>query len=326
MMRKLMVMLLVFLMSAVLCVSINLGVSGAQEDRFPSKPIKLLIREGPGGSLDVPVRALSKAAEKILGQPIVCVNFPGGGGTRVLTSLLKEKPDGYTLGTLAIGSIIQAHVEKMEFKVPDDFTPIIKFQCHPGPIAVRKDAQWKSWKEFLDFARDHKGEIKIGVWGSKSMVWLTMKQIEAVENVKFTYVPHASTGEAMTQVLGGHIDATTGSSAVMYSKPGGELRTLLLFMDKRFKSLPDVPIAKELGYKGVLIEGGYSGILAPKGLPGPVLNRLHDAFKKAMEDEDYIKIVDKYMLSISHKNSEEYKNELKEVSEAIKDALEKIKD
>jgi len=74
----------------------------------------------------------------------------------------------------------------------------------------------------------------------------------------------------MTQILGGHIEATTGSSAVMYSKPGGELRTQLIFADKRIKGLPGVPTAKELGNTGLLMEGGYSGLLAPKGLPGPV--------------------------------------------------------
>jgi tripartite-type tricarboxylate transporter receptor subunit TctC len=325
-MQKLTVVVLALFISIVLCVGINIEVAGAQADQFPTKPIKLLIREGPGGSLDVPVRALASAAERILGQPVVCVNFPGGGGTRVLNSLLKEKADGYTLGTLAVGSIIQAHVAKLELNVPDDFTPVIKFQCHPGPIAVKKDAPWKSWQEFINFAREHKGELKIGVWGSKSMVWLNLKQIETKENVSFTYVPSASSGEAMTQILGGHIDATTGSSAVMYSKPGGDLRTLLLFADKRIESLPEVPTAKELGYKGPLMEGGYSGLLAPKGLPGPVLMRLHDAFKQAMQDSDYVKIVNKFMLSISYKNPEEYKKELKEVSEAIKDALEKIKE
>lgn len=325
-MQKLMTIFVASFISAVLCVSINIRVAAPQVDRFPTKSIKILIREGPGGSLDVPVRALAKAAEKHLGQPVVCVNYAGGGGTRALTGILKEKPDGYTLATLAVGSIIQAYVEKLEFNVPDDFTPIIKFQCHPGPVAVKRDAPWKTWQDFIKYAREHKGEVKIGVWGSKSMVWLTLKQIETMENVTFTYLPHASSGEAMTQILGGHIEATTGSSAVMYSKPGGELRTLLLFADKRLKSLPEVVTAKELGYTGLLMEGGYSGLLAPKGLPGPVLMKLHEAFKQAMEDPDYIKVVDQFMLSISHKNPEEYKKELKEVSEAIKDGLEKIKE
>lgn len=298
----------------------SLKMAIAQADRFPSKPIKLLIHEGAGGTIDVPYRPLAKAAEKILGQPIVCLNNPGGGGTRALGVLLNEKPDGYTLSTIAVGSIIAVRIEKLNYSITDNFTPIIHIQGHPLPVALKKDAPWDAWQEFIKYTREHKGEVKISVWGAKSLVWLALTQIEKIEKVNFIYIPYASSGEAMAAILGGHITATTGGSAIMYAK-SGELKVLLLFAERRLKSLPNVPTAKELYKLGGVFTGGFSGIVAPKGLPEPIRIKLHDAFQKAMEDEEYLKLVDKYDLIISHKNSEEFGKLIKEFDREIKEVI-----
>lgn len=325
MIRKFVEFLFISLISTVLCTSITIKVAGTQESRFPSKPIKLLLREGPGGSLDITYRALAKAAEKIFGQPVICINVPGAGGNRAITAVLQEKPDGYTLASITIGTLIAARSEKLDYSTPSNFTPVVRTQGHPQPVAVRKDAPWKTWQEFIKYAREHKGEVKVAVWGAKSVPWLALQKIEMKENVNFTYVPFPGTGEAMASILGGHVDAITHSSAIMHSK-GGELRSLLLFADERLKSLPGIPTVKELYGAGLGFTGGFTGIVGPKGLPESILMKLDNVFRKAIEDPEYQKLIEKYELLIAYQNHEEFKKELEEMDMELRKVLETLKE
>ena len=299
-----------------------LGVASAQEAQYPSKPIKLVLHAAAGDAMDITYRPLCKATEKILGQPIMVVNTPGAGGTRALSAILKEKPDGYTLATIAVGSIIATRTEKLGYTVVDDFTPVIQIQGHPMPFSVKRDAAWKTWQDFIKYAREHKGEAKVAVWGAKSLGWLVLQRIAKKENVGFIYVPLSGTGEATSSVLGGHVDATMHGGATMYSKPGGELKMLMVFSDQRLKDLPDVPTAREIyGSLSMGIVGGTSGIVAPKGLSGSLAEKIYDAIKKATEDPEYQKMVERMNVTVSLKNPEEYKKSIKGLDEEIKEAL-----
>jgi tripartite-type tricarboxylate transporter receptor subunit TctC len=300
-----------------------LGVLGtvdglSQEVRFPTKPIKLVIGSAPGASSDLPIRALAKAAEKTLGQPINCYNSPGAAGTLALGTVLKEKPDGYTLVTVTMATVIAAQMEKLNYSTSNDFTPILEVQNQPMPFAVRKDAPWNTWQDVVRHLRESKGPIKVGIWGAKSSNWLALSQVEKKENIKFVYVPFSGGGESITAILGGHLDGNMATSSIMYAK-SGELKLLLVFADQRLKNFPNVPTGKELyGQEGVGFGGGFGGITAPKGLPSAILTKLHDAFKKAMEDPDYRGVSEKFDLLISYRKPEDFRNLLQRTEEAIK--------
>ncbi len=292
----------------------------AETDRFPSKPIKLLISGTPGSSSDLPLRALAKAAEKVLGQPITCLNVPGAGGTRALSTMVKEKPDGYTLVLMTFPTLVTMRVEKLNFS-PADFTPIVQVQSHPLPFAVRKDAPWKTWQDFIKYARERKGGATVGVFGATSTGWLALKQIENVEKTKLVYVPFPGAGEVMSALLGGHIDANTLTSGTFYAK-SGEARVLLFFADKRIRDFPDVPTAKELyGLEGAGINGGFTGIVAPKGVPERIVGKLHEAFKKALEDPEFIKVIEKFDLLVSYRSPNEFGEAMRKVDQGIKEIL-----
>jgi tripartite-type tricarboxylate transporter receptor subunit TctC len=249
---------------------------------------------------------VAKAAEKYLGQPIICTNVAGGSGIRALSAIVKEKPDGYNLSISTIGVLITAITQKTDFSAVKDFDPVIQVQGHPMGFAVRKDAPWKTWQEFIKYAQGQKGVVTVGLAGPTSLGWLSLMQIEKIENVKFTYVPFPGTPEVMTAILGGHITANCFTTAMYYAK-SGELKLLLLFADQRSKSFPDVPTAMELyGSEGIGFEGGFCGIVAPKGLPEPILNKLHDAFKKGMEDSEFRKIIANLDLTVSYKGPKEF--------------------
>lgn len=311
---------------AVLLLAAPLSAPAAdREAAFPTKPIRLLILEGPGGSNDVPTRALAKAVEKVLGQPIVCMNMPGGGGVRLLTELRKEEPDGHVLGTFSAGTIIASLWSKVDFSVSADFSPVLKYQGHPLPVAVKKDAPWNSWEDFVKAARTQKEPMKIGMWGSRSLAWMALEEIAKKEHLTFTYVPFSSTGEAMSSILGGHTDVTTGSSGIMYSKPGGTLKTLLLFSSGPIKDLPGVPTAGEKGFSGLGLTGGWSGIMAPKGVPAPVLNTLQEAFRKGLQDSDYQALLAQYNLLVDYKSGKEFGEELRVLEGQVKEILKNTK-
>ena len=107
---------------AVLTCLVSFSAHAAGRDaKYPVKPIKLLILEGPGGTCDVPTRALARAVEKILGQPVVCMNVPGGGGVRLLTEMRREKPDGYVIGTISAGTLISSLWTHVDFSAVKDF-------------------------------------------------------------------------------------------------------------------------------------------------------------------------------------------------------------
>ena len=318
MMRKLIAALPVLIVTTVLFNVGLLRVASTQEDQYPSKPIKFIIREMPGASGDIGFRALTGAAEKILGQQIISYNIAGGGGARALAALLQEKPDGYALGTLMLGTLVLSHVEKLDFSIPRDFTPVAQVQCVPMPVAVRKDAPWKTWQEAIKFAREHPGKLKVALYGAHSSGWLCLQKIEQKEKVKFTYVPFSATGEAMAALLGGHIDMSTFSSCIRYSK-SGELRSLLIFATERIKALPDIPTGKELyGDLGLAFTGGFTGIVAPKGLPEPILIKLQDVFRKALEDPDYLNFNEKFDYLISYKNAQEFREGIKKWDDELK--------
>jgi len=323
MMRKLTKVLFVSVITTVFMTMFyaSTDVALAQEGPFPSKPLNLIIGAAPGASSEVPARALAKAAEKILGQPIVCSNVPGAAGARALGQVLKAKPDGYTLVNVNCAGQITSIVEKLDYALPDDFSPIIQFQTIPLPFAVRKDAPWKTWQEIIKYAREHKGMVTVGIFGSRGTPWLVLHQVEKRENVKFVFAPYSGGGESIAAILGGHLTATVIVSSIMYAKTG-ELSLLLVFSDHRLKSFPGVPTAIEVyGAEGVAFGGGYNGILAPKGLPKPILTRLHDAFKKAMENQEFIKVSESFDLVISYKNPEEFAKMLKRTDDVVREFL-----
>jgi tripartite-type tricarboxylate transporter receptor subunit TctC len=312
---------ILFLTMLMLCLSPAIKAALAQEDLFPSKPINLIIGAAPGSSTEVPTRALAKAAEKLLGQPIVCSNAPGAAGARALGQVLKAKPDGYTLVNINFAGHITSITEKLDYVVPGDFTPVIQFQTLPSPFAVKKDVPWKTWQEFVKYAREHKGMVTVGTFGRRGLAWLVLRQIEKRENLQFVFAPYSGGGEAATAILGGHLTASTIISSIVYAK-SGELKLLLVLSDQRLKSFPDVPTAIELyGPGGVGFGGSYNGLVAPKGLPKPILIRLHDAFKKALEDQEFIKVSEGFDLLISYRSPEEFAKLLQMTDDAAREVL-----
>lgn len=275
-----------------------------QASEFPTKEVQIIIPYAAGGATDLIFRALATTTGKYLGKPIVVINRPGGGGTVGVVEALKAKPDGYTLLSAITPLTILPHQIKTTFNYKD-FDPIINVVKDPGMFLVRSDASWKDLKEFLDYAKKNPGMITVGNSGAGGGVHLIALAFEKTAGVKFNHIPFAGGGPSVTALLGGHVNAVSVSppEGIEHVK-AGKLRIIALFSEKRFELFPDVPTVKEQGIDFVM--GQWRGLAAPKGTPSDVIKKLHDAFKKGMEDPVFIKNAKDMVVNLHYLGPEDF--------------------
>lgn len=272
----------------------------------------MLVGYGPGGGSDLSIRLVEGAAARILGQKIVVTNRPGAGGTVMMNQFVRAAPDGYTL---AIGSTatltVQPHTasDTVLFK-PDDYVPIIQISNIPNLLVVPPDSRFKNAADLIDFARKNPpGRLKIGITSPGTTIHLPFVQMEKLYGVKFTFIPHKSSDPIVTSVMGGQIDAGGADLAAAGPKiQANAVRALGLFASKRLPSLPNVPTLRE---QGIDIDAGfYNMLLAPKGTPEAIVNTLHNAFRKALEDPDVIEKTAKANLPLEYYGPRESRERL----------------
>ena len=264
-------------------------VAGIAQERFPTKPITLTIGYGAGGGTDVSTRPLANAASKILGQPIIVVNKPGGATAVALAALKNEKPDGYNIGTLGAGGVLVPLTRKVGYDVVKDFTPIIQFAIFQYGLVVRSDSPWKTFKEFIEYAKANPGKIRYSTSGVGGAQHLVMERLALKEKIKWTLIPYESGEEAVTALLGNHVEASSQTTTWKKYVDSGRFRLLAFYGEKRMESYPKVPTLLEMGYD-ITAEPSLMSLIGPRGMSSQVVETLHQAFKKAMEDPDFIRV------------------------------------
>jgi len=254
---------------------------------FPTKEVQVIIPWAAGGATDLIFRALGATTSKYLGKAVVIVNKAGGAGAVGYTEGMKAAPDGYTLTSAVTPLTILPHQVTTAFTYKN-FDPVINVVSDPSMFLVRSDAPWKSLKEFLDFAKKNPEMITVGNSGAGGGVHLVALAFEKAAGVKFNHIPFSGGGPSVTAILGGHINAVSVSppEGIEHVK-AGKLKIVALFAEKRFEMFPDVPTVKEQGIDFVM--GMWRGLIAPKGTPADAIKKLHEAFKKGMEDPVFVK-------------------------------------
>jgi tripartite-type tricarboxylate transporter receptor subunit TctC len=271
---------------------------------FPTKEVQIIIPWAAGGATDLIFRALAATTGKYLGKAVVVVNRPGGAGAVGYTECMKSQPDGYTLVSAITPLTILPHMVKTAFTY-NSFDPVINVVRDPGMFLVRSDSPWKSLKEFIDYAKKNPDMITVGNSGAGGGVHLIALAFQQAAGVKFNHIPFAGGGPSVTALLGGHINAVTVSppEGIEHVK-AGKLRIIALFADKRFELFPDVPTVKEQGIDFVM--GQWRGLAAPKGTPPDVIKKLHDAFKKGMDDPVFRKNAKDMVVNLSYLGPEDF--------------------
>src|SRR5574341_1726170 len=207
---------------------------------FPAKEVQIIIPYAAGGATDLVFRALAASTSKYLGKAVVVVNKPGGGGAVGFTEAAQSRPDGYTLVTAITPLTILPHQVKTAFTY-QNFEPIINVVLDPVMFQVRADSQWKTLREFLDYAKKNPGMITVGNSGAGGGVHLIALAFEKAAGVEFNHIPFAGGGPSVTALLGGHVHAVSVSppEGIAHVR-AGKLRIIALFSEKRMADFPEV--------------------------------------------------------------------------------------
>ncbi len=309
-----------FALSVALCLLLFLSMTvfpdaAPAQEKYPSKSINFFIGYPAGGTTDVCARPLTTAASKILGQPVVVVNKPGAGSAVAVAMLRTEKPDGYTIGILPSGAVLSQHMRKVPYDSAKDFTPIMQYAVYLYGFAVRADAPWKTFKEMMDFAKANPGKIRYGTAGAGTPQHLVMEQLALKEHIKWTHVPFDGGGPAVAALLGGHLEAVSQTTEWKKHVESGRLRLLAVYGEKRMKEFPNVPTLLELGYG--ITAPSLICIVGPKGLSPQIVETLHAAFKKAMEDPDFIKMGEQLDQPVLYRGPQELGKHLVEMNNQV---------
>ncbi|MCU0562584.1 MAG: tripartite tricarboxylate transporter substrate binding protein [Desulfobacterales bacterium] len=298
---------------SLLAVSVALGLAtkGAMAADYPVRPINFILGYTPGSSPDVTIRALVEPAGKILGQPIVVLNKPGAATALAMAQIKNEKPDGYTIGSIVGSSILTPHLEQVPYDAIKDFTPIIKVVDNMMGLAVSADAPWKTMQDFIDYAKANPGKIKYSHFGTVNRMAVESFAREA--GLKLVAVPQKGPKEGALALLGKHVDAFAGGVDWAPYLASGDFRLLATFGPKRYSLYPNVTTFVDLGYKSWM--ASPSGIVGPKGLPAPIVAKLHDAFKTAMQDPGFLKVVQNQTLEVAYKNPTDLAREIADLDE-----------
>ena len=296
---------------AMLTGSLALGLSfypafGAP--KYPSKPIEMVVGYGAGSATDIVARALATSARKYIDQPVVVMNKAGGGGQVGNEYVITARPDGYTIifGYGSGETIIAPHMLKLSHNPVEAMRTVILVTETPMVIAVKGDSPFKKIKDVIEYAKQNPGKSLLrgqpgghypdhaGAFGHESRGEIQFHS----DNGNGSY-PDECHGRpcqhGFPHPVGG------GGTGEVGEDPG-----LAVASETRNKMLPDVPTFREDGYD--IVMAAIKGVAVPKQTPDEVIRFLHDAFKKAIEDPEFVAVMDKIGEPITYKDSKEFED------------------
>jgi len=297
------------------------GAAMAQD--YPTKPITLIVPWPAGGSTDIAMRAIADSASKVLGQPIAIDNKAGGGGTvGPATMAATAKPDGYTIAQIPITVFRLPLMQQVSWDADKDFTYIVHLTGYTFGVTTNAESQFKTWKDVVEFAKANPGKVTYATPGAGTSLHIGMEQIAALAGIKLTQVPFKGGAETNAAVLGKHTMLQADSTGWRPLVDAGKLRLLMVWTEKRSPNFPDAPTLKELGYN--LVYDSPFGIAGPKGMDPKIVAKLHDAFKRAIEDPAVVATLAKYDMVPNYKNTEDYKKFVGDVTASERKVIESL--
>ena len=282
--------MMVWIGSILLIFMMGMGSPVSAQD-YPKEPITFIVPWGPGGASDLAARAIAKVIPKYLGQQLVIVNKPGAGGAVGVESLVRSKPDGYTMLLASIGSntLTPAFTPKIPFKY-DEMTFICRTQINPAALVVKADAPWKDLKEFIEALKKEPEKFIRGTSGIGSMQNVGgIKFLKAigVDPKKVTMVPFNSGNEQVVALLGGNIHFTYTNLVEPIAQIRAKKLRALAVGPKKIDEFPDVPTFADMGLTQVDVTG-WRGVVGPPNLPEPIVKKWVEAMQKVTQDKEWI--------------------------------------
>jgi tripartite-type tricarboxylate transporter receptor subunit TctC len=254
---------------------------------YPSRPIRVLVGYTAGGAVDIIARAVSQQLQASLGQPVVVENKPGAGTNIALRALIDSPPDGYTL--MLTANAVAANVSLFQpppYDIARDLTPIALVGRVPVVLAVNAQSEFTTIQAFVAAAKAKPKAVNFATPGNGSTPHLAVELFTRAAGIELTHVPYKGGSQAITDVLGGHVQAVAVNALeVQPHARSGKLRVLAVMTPARSGIFPDVPTVAESGFPGFEASVWY-GFIGPAALPAPVVARLHAEIQRALASDD----------------------------------------
>jgi tripartite-type tricarboxylate transporter receptor subunit TctC len=271
------------------CVAALLAATVSAKAEYPDKSLRMVLHVSPGGGTDVMARKLGNALQGILGQTLVIDNRAGGRGASQMAELRMAKPDGYTIGSVTNTHIATFHQTLRQYNV-DSVDWIAKLVSEPYLIVVQNDSPIKSLRNLMDTIKAAPGKTVIAGFtrGSGSHIaWEMLMRAAGLPGDAANWVPYDSVADGVTAVLGGHGVATVAYvDLVRDNVEAGKLRVIGVMTDKPLAQFPNAPTFKDQGFDVPSAWQQWRGVIAPKGIPDPIKQKLADAVKEALATPD----------------------------------------
>jgi tripartite-type tricarboxylate transporter receptor subunit TctC len=273
-----------FWRSLLLAAIVSQVVAGAASGQsYPTKPIRMIIPFGAGGSTDVLIRIVATRLPEALGQQVVIDNRTGAGGLIGTEIAAKSNPDGYTLlGTGTPHVIVPNLYKNVSFDPLTDFAPIMQIASQPYGLVVHPSLGVKSVKELIALAKKEPGKLNYASSGQGGAMHLFQALFVNMAGIDMVHVPYKGSGPVRSDLLGGQVKiGCLGLSSIIQHHKAGQLRIIAVTSAKRSPELPDIPsIAETLpGYEASL----WTGLLAPRGTPPVAIQRIHREVMKQLQ-------------------------------------------
>jgi tripartite-type tricarboxylate transporter receptor subunit TctC len=256
----------------------------AAAQAWPTQPVKIVVSQSAGGSIDIAARLIGQKLGDALGKTFVVDNRQGANGMIAGDAVARAPADGYTLlmtspSTLTINQFVY---RKVPYDALKDFTPVVQTTSISFLLAVNAGSPYRTLAELVAAARADPGGIRYASAGTGNQSHLAAELLAAAAGVKMLHVPYKGEAQAITDLLGNQVDLIFGTMpALLPQVRNGKLRALAVGQTERSAAVPDVPTVVEAGYPTVLVSG-WTGILAPAGTPAPIVQRLHDEVVKTL--------------------------------------------
>lgn len=269
-------------------VAFTLGSAGAKaEDRYPSKPVRIVVSFSAGGPTDTVARVMGAKMGDLLGQQFLVENKVGAGGNIGADLVAKAPPDGYTLlmATVSTHAINPGLYKNMPYDPVRDFAPIGQVGVTPTLLGVHPSVPATDVKSLVALIKENPGKFTYGSSGLGSILHLCGEQFKALAGgVNAVHVPYRGSAPMMSDLVGGQISmAFDATPTALPQAQSGAIRAIGAGMATRMRAMPELPTLQEQGLKGFECYT-WNAILAPADTPQPIVDRLSEAINKALDD------------------------------------------
>ncbi|GAA5232079.1 tripartite tricarboxylate transporter substrate binding protein [Verticiella sediminum] len=300
-------------LSQALVLSLGLA-AGSAHAAWPEQPLRIVAPFAPASTPDTVARVLAEGMGERLGQTVIVENRQGAGGMIGTDAVARAKPDGYTLGVSVVGPLANNKLlyKQMPYDPDTAFSYITVAVNQPSILVARNDLPIKDVAELIQALKAKPDQFNYASIGNGSLSHLTMELIAQESGSKMVHVPYAGSSQAVLALMAGEVDvAALPAAAVLPQVQAGKLRALAVTTGERSSLLPELPTLKEGGLDGVEA-GAWIALVGPAGLPGEVIEKLHEAAVQTLADPKVAKTLGQQYMEVVGNTPAEFQDYVQE--------------